>query len=445
MDIEQFIRSNGYFRKSRLNSLYSDFQKFQTLNPEGYQANIEAWGNLLNLIIKEGMVKDSKISLPTHNPDLYLYLSLPEVGGPKCLGLILHELVEGKQLVPLSSFLDETKSYIDIMNNKPGLFNYLQRNFWLGWFKSSFTTNTKKGLLEDRYMSWDALNKQSSYYLSHIELKLLHGTIVDCLFEKDHLLNELNQKSEISNIDLTTLLKHWSRDLKKCFTTTRDGKTYIKFSNKPINDDDIGIIDLKSNIKYLSVKNSQTESEIDKLNSKLKEMVAKKVDTVRIKHFLKLRKLLVQSLEKLTFSYSQLSSILLKIEESNINLDIYDQLAAGNKVLHSLNSKFNLDEIDLVKNQIEEEMTKADDITQALTDSKDDINVDAEFEELLKEVNPKVEVPESTSENEKPKDNDIDKELLDKLETLKINNDLGETITESDSEKKQSEEPINAS
>jgi charged multivesicular body protein 7 len=444
MEIEQFIRSNGYFRKSRLNSLYSDFQKFQTLNPEGYQANIEAWGNLLNLIIKEGMVKDSKISLPTHNPDLCLYLALPEVGGPKCLGLILHELIEGKQLVPLSSFLDETKSYIDIMNNKPGLFNYLQRS-WFGWFKGSFTTNTKKGLLEDRYMSWDALNEQSSYYLSHIELKLLHGTIVDCLFEKNHLLNKLNHKSKISNIDLTTLLKHWSRDLKKCCTTTRNGKTYIKFSSKPINDDDIGIIDLKSNIEYLSVKNSQTESEIDKLNFRLKEMVAKKVDTVRIKHFLKLRKLLVQSLEKLTFSYSQLSSILLKIEDSNINSNIYDQLVAGNKVLHSLNSKFNLDEIDLVKNQIDEEMAKADDITQALTDSKDDINVDAEYEELLKEVNPKVEVPESTSENEKPEDNSIDKELLDKLETLKINDDLGETITESNSEIKQSEESIHAS
>lgn len=430
MDVGDFIQANPYFRKSRLTSLYSDFEKNQTLNPEGYHANIEAWGNLLNLLIKQGMVIDSGISIPTHNPDLYQYLSLPTVGSPKCLGVILNELVAEKQLVPLSSFLNESRSYVDIMSNNHSIFTYLQPNHWFLWLKGDYNSQTRTGLKQERYISWDALNKQSKKTLTFIELVILHGTIVDRLFDFELLLTELQANSQISSVDLTTLLKYWQRDLNKCQTRVENGKTYIKFSHLPISDDDIGIIELKTSIEDLSFKNLQTEVEIDKLNVKLKDLVAKKADTNRIKHFLKLRKMLLQALEKSTDSYNQLSSILLKIEESNINLGVYDQLVAGRQVLQSMNSKFDLDEIEEVKNQVDEEMAKADDITQALTNSKDDIDVDEEFEALLKEAVSKedsVKGKEDTedSEDTKNKEDNIkgvtDQELLNKLESLTIN------------------------
>lgn len=417
--VRDFIQKNLHFRQTRLSSLYSDFEKLKTLNPEGFQANIDAWGNLLNQIILQNLVQTSSISIPTHDPDLSQYLSLPIHGRPQSLGLILNELVSSKQLIPLSTFIPLQFSYVDFMTDNQSIFRYLSPNNWLLLLKGDFDSKSKKGLKQERYISWDALKRESLKHLQHLEKKTLYGSNLDILFEKKSLQVELEAKNALSDIDLDILLTHWSRDLNKCTITTKDDKTYIKFSNEPILDEEIGIINLRSSVENLSYKNLQTEVEIEKLDVKLRDLVASKADTPRIKHILRLKKTLSKSLSLSIESYNQLNSIILKIEESNSNLGIYDQLVTGNQLLKSMNSKFDVDEIEDVKEQISEEMAKADEITNVIVGTSEEVDVDEEFDKLLKEV--------SDKEKDAKKVKQSDDKLLKKLENLNVTSEVEES------------------
>ena len=101
--IEDIIKLIPAFKESRLNSLYSNFQKNKQLNPEGYEANIQAWKSLFTKIITSNKFEpESVVSIPTYNPSLKELLSLHPYNEPKNLSNILQEFVNDKFLIPAS-------------------------------------------------------------------------------------------------------------------------------------------------------------------------------------------------------------------------------------------------------------------------------------------------------------------------------------------------------
>jgi hypothetical protein len=157
MNIDEIIRANKHFKESRLPSLYSDFERLKLLNPEGYEANIEAWTNLLLEIIKHYKDNDSRVSIPTVNPDLKQILSIPIQGKPRSLNLILQELVSRKFLVPYSHYISVDIPYFGIIDNSLSIYNRIK--LYLNGVQ--FTPN-------ERYLSWDLTcqlgNKMLSLY-----------------------------------------------------------------------------------------------------------------------------------------------------------------------------------------------------------------------------------------------------------------------------------------
>lgn len=132
--IEDIIKLVPAFKESRLNSLYSNFQKNKQLNPEGYQANIRAWRTLFTKIItSEKFEPESVTSIPTYSPNLKESLSLHPYNEPQNLNNILQEFVNDRFLIPASLYLTAKESYFITINSQLSISQYFSVNVWQQW------------------------------------------------------------------------------------------------------------------------------------------------------------------------------------------------------------------------------------------------------------------------------------------------------------------------
>lgn len=159
--------------------------------------------------------------------------------------------------------------------------------------------------------------------------------------------------------------------------------------------------------------------------------------------------------------YDELNNILVKINDSDLNYQIYHQLLISSKILQNMNNKVNLNDIDDLKIDIDEQIAKENEINNALTNNYANNNNDEEEEEeeeeeelekelneLYKEINEEISKKQSESQqlnNETKKevtandDDDDDNKLIDKLNQLKIN----DTVTPQLTKEKQAEPIVN--
>ena len=78
--------------------------------------------------------------------------------------------------------------------------------------------------------------------------------------------------------------------------------------------------------------------------------------------------------------YDELNNILVKINDSDLNYQIYHQLLISSKILQNMNNKVNLNDIDDLKIDIDEQIAKENEINNALTNNYANNNNDDEEE-----------------------------------------------------------------
>ena len=76
--------------------------------------------------------------------------------------------------------------------------------------------------------------------------------------------------------------------------------------------------------------------------------------------------------------YDELNNILVKINDSDLNYQIYHQLLISSKILQNMNNKVNLNDIDDLKIDIDEQIAKENEINNALTNNYANNNNDEE-------------------------------------------------------------------
>ena len=422
--IDQIITQNPLFSKSRLVSLYSNFGKLQQLNPEGYQANISAWTSLLHDICSNNGIGDSNISLTTHNLSLAHSLAVFPYGEPKSLDLVLDELVSNNKMVPYSLYIAHKGSYLKVINplaildlfSPANWVRYGLRSIGIGNYKIVDSSGT---LIDERYVSWELLTKLAEKLYNYVrkEITKAGSSVTSKLFGFLSLYEFLRSKDDsLTELDLSIVLLYWSRDTEKCQTRQEINETYIKFDKEPITDLEVEIVNVKSAILNLKKRNTSLESKIEEIETTMKSVLtikSKSEQKDRLRYLLGLKNVFTKSLNLSYSSYSELSSILLKIEDSHLNSEIYAQLVSSSKLLKDLNSKIEISDIDDVKLAIEEEMTKTDEISLSLEQAHiEDSEIEEELEKLHKEES-------ETNEEDS---------LLNKLENLKINNDSTQNI-----------------
>jgi hypothetical protein len=412
------------------------------LNPEGFTANIDAWYHLLHAIIESNKIAGTSISVSTTEPDVSQLLSLPTYGAPRALAVVFDELVASHKFIPQSLYMSYSSSYLDVIHPKSSFGRLVSPKHWLSVFSKPFSSESNGKLKHETYIDWDLLVNLSKKCMTQIQSSF---PIDGKLFNQRLLLKLLSTKNiDVSPHDLAILLVYWSRDMKLCTVKKIKDTTYINFENSDLTDNDIAIVDLKSNVDLLTVRNDQLEVELGKVNSNLKTLVVESADKTRIKPVLRRRKVLQNSLDHSSDSLSQLQSILLKIEQSNFNISMYHQLVSSNSILKDLNSKLDHDEVSNVKDEIAENILKTDEITNILSETNNDSEIEDEYAELLKEENKKkkqelldqqgMESDEVNKGDERKEDEEKKEEMLKKLEQLSIGPKDGVLSSESESQ-----------
>lgn len=421
--MEDFIKANPYFKSSRLNSLYSDFNRLKQLNPDGYEANVLAWSNLLISLLKSKKLS-SVLSIPT--PGLYLSLSIPVHGRPDALSTVLEELVKQQIVVPLSVYKLVQGSFYDFIASKTSIFDYINPNKWLEWGLSSIgfigdfsPVNSKGELKHEYYINWDHLITIGEDI--HLQIcELFTGDYTESLFDSSTLYDRIIAiEPKISKVDLEILMLFWLRD--KNYITVREDQdnTYVKFGNtSEITDDDVGIINLKATVNNLTKRNQVLEHKLEEIPNKIKALLKSAgKQNGRVRNLLLTKKTVTSSLNKSNEILNQINTILLKINDTHLNLGLFESMKQSSAILKGINSQISVDEVDDLQNELDEEITKSDEINQALgTKVESDEEIEAELDKLFEEA----KVAES-------KKKDDSGQLLSKLEDLHISEEQPES------------------
>ncbi|CCE85260.1 Piso0_004842 [Millerozyma farinosa CBS 7064] len=429
---EDYIRSNTSFSESRLRSLYGGFANLKQLNPEGYEANIQAWRSLIQDLIKHKVIDDSVLSLSVNAATSQL-LSISTYGEPKSLTLILGELVNSGVLVPLSLFEQDPFSYIS-QDNAGWLFtNQLNFKKLLTWgvqalgFKSTFRVLDKSGKLKhERYISISSLLSLGSKIRQKLADVIQKGSYTELLFNR-RLFGEFLRKLEpaISPIDVDILLTYLKTYTTLLKTSVIEGKEYIKLGSGhgqfEINDVDISIIDLMANIGPLKNRITFLSNKISDIENLIRKSVhIKSSSNDSIKSLLRVKKAFIKSLEHSSTNMSHLETTLLKIDEATYNKDIYRILESSSSILSSLNSEISIDKINDIKDSLTSDMKLTDEISDALmiNDNKDDdVLIERELDELYEVENSGTSVTvDDQTENEQPNNENADKVETDNKE-----------------------------
>ncbi|CCG21755.1 hypothetical protein CORT_0B00320 [Candida orthopsilosis Co 90-125] len=426
--IEDIIKLVPAFKESRLNSLYSNFQKNKQLNPEGYQANIRAWKTLFTKIItSDKFESESVTSIPTYSPNLKESLSLHPYNEPQNLNNILQEFVNDRFLIPASLYLTARENYFITISSQFSISQYFSMNAWQQWRALKNYSVVEQGrLVDDRFIYWDELVRLGQKVAKIIETKVKGDTYSSTLFNYNLLFDELSKYMTITSVDYNLLLKHSSRDIGLLQTKDVNGIVYIKISQKEISPEDEAVIQVKQTIKNLETRIKEVESKLRSVDFRAVLSLPKDAQKSSLRQKMAMKANLLKLLNRNIDLELEMTTLLQKIDDANFNSVYFSVLESSGKTLSKLNNKLKVDDLDRVKTDIDEEISKEEEISDALAVEANDVDVDEELKKMLAEDKAEKE-PKSTKEKKSVEESNMseekEQELLSKLENLSVKDD----------------------
>lgn len=437
----QVFKSETNLSISRIGALYKEFSSYRELNPEGYEANIQSWLKIFQVMLENDHF--DKLSLPSKLV-IMNDLTLNTIGKPLSLNLVIDELVARKGLVPVTVFLHFERAFNEYLDPSSSLLQYLSPFQWAkkvnevaSGVLSLFTTDT------ERYIVWNYLETFSKTVLKEVEKEddgLYSSKLYNFKLFKE-LLNKLSPK--ITDLDIKILIKHISRDLKKCSVMYTEDDIICKFDTNEVNDEDIGIAQLKWNIQEITKQLESIQERIETTKTKIKafpvEKLKEKSVKTRIMSLLNIKKVQEASYEKISNTHDNLYEILTKMNEATSNVKVFNALKQSSIVLGELNQQIDVDELADIKEEIEDNIQQTNEISEMLGGEEE---VEEEYENLVKEMEKEMEgtkevplqshkEPSKEVKEQSPKevkDSETDPELLHQLNNLKVTDTPPKTL-----------------
>ncbi|GME75725.1 unnamed protein product [Ambrosiozyma monospora] len=438
--LQELLLSNPTFKKSRLDSLFSNFDQLKDANPEGYEANIATWKTFLNdLILNHADLLESESPSSSSNGKFAfdsdkLVRKLTVRDGavtyvPKGLDKVLDEMINvDHTLIPYSSFEKALKP--GILSSIP----LLSRVF--GGIPSKVTVSnfaSRAGpdcalVKDEKFIHFDKLVDVSKSLLSTLKVKSEGWPILEkhvlALFAEAKEGGEEGKEVNMTPLDFHCCLLYLSKIGKLIEYNENSGVLNVpdnEGSNKKVMDEEskTSIAQLNYSIYLLNEKCEKTSLKILE-QSELARQSVKKQNLVEAKTRLRSKKLLENQLEKTHSSLNNLLSIQFKIQEANDNLVAVDILDSNAKVLQGLNRQVNAENVDGLVDGIASEVEKINEVTTQLGGLK--INEDENDEELDEELQ-QMEMEEL--------DKIESSEKMDKIENAKLPQKQAESSQES--------------
>ncbi|EMR83632.1 putative snf7 family protein [Botrytis cinerea BcDW1] len=411
------------FRRARLAALYSDFRQQQTLNPDGYQANIEAWQKALAKAARAGVMPSQGSSpdllILRADDELLRALDTNEWGRPLSLGAVVQEAMAKKELMPLGDFMNATDSiYNRSWTIKP----------WdiVGWgLKQIGISFGGDKLPGGKLVILGNVEEAAKLFAGKSGAKTGRvGRIYSKRMFKEEFGNVLGEHP-LSDVDMDAFLKFLTRDKKviACDGETIKLKAPTDSKTPTITQEDTSIASLKSLIADLEIQTKLFAERVDTMERTGKEAVAKK-NRVSALAALRSKKSAETTLANRHATLSQLEEVLSKIEQAADQVDLVRVMESSTKVLSSLNKEIGgVERVDDVVDQLREQMGQVDEVGDVIAEpgqsNVDETEVDDELEAMEKEETRKIEEKERLVKEEKERKEAADtKRKLEELEEV---------------------------
>ncbi|KAI9765669.1 MAG: hypothetical protein M1840_007227 [Geoglossum simile] len=402
--LDFILNREDQFRTARLPSLYSDFRRLRTTNPDGYAINISAWRMALAHAARAGLIPAQG---PRHDllvlrfsGELQQALETKQWGQPLALGTVINEAVARREMFPLKDFLVSTES----IYNRSWVITPWQAISWslrqLGIVGgASQTGNLSLGrfvVLANVEEAANAIRRQMSGRTNR----------VDRVFSKDMFTKEfprvLGGMEELSDSDFAVLLTFLARDKREI---AFDGKT-IKFkapsdSVITITTEDTTIASLKSIIADLSQQISSLAFRIDTLSTVARNAVSGK-NRVSALASLRSKKIAETTLSRRSETLAQLEQVYTNIERAVDQVEIVRVMEASTAVLKGLHAEVGgAERVEQVVEELREEMGNVGEVGEIIAEAGDpslivdDEEVDDELEAMEREEKEKKDEAEA--------------------------------------------------
>lgn len=399
------------FKKSRLPSLYSDFSHLIDTNLEGYDANIQAWVDVLKQCLVQN-VFGSAFTIPGAN--LAVEFSDSTLGEPKGLGHVLKTQVQQGIFIPWSIYNFTSPNVAMTAREYVSPSKWFEKGFGLMKYWAFSPTNRLGRLTPETYIVWNQLAKVGDV----ISTKLHHqfsseNVYTETLFDENLFAEAVTSLvPRLSDLEVKILIVYLSRDI-GLISVARDHDSatqYIKIGTSPITEQDIAIIKLKKTMSGLLKRKEQLENRLDNdIPRKVKKLFDSKSLNDHLKSVLVQKATLKTSLAKSLTVLNQLSGILEKINEADSNLLLFKTMKDAKDVLSAYNSKLSFEEIDDLQIELDDQVKRTSELSIAMAPAADvnDADVDEELarlerehEETLKENDAKEQISQLKDANE---------------------------------------------
>ncbi|SCV02691.1 LAME_0H04214g1_1 [Lachancea meyersii CBS 8951] len=406
--------------RSRIPSLYSDFRNLKDLNPEGYEANIRSWKQVL---LKE--LLDQEIILQT-GPELLEKLGDSQVGVPKSLDVVLDSMIAEGTLVPVEQFKAGPKNNV-LSSVLSWTFNSLP-------FFGRHSTTRNSRIKNQSYL-------RSAQYIvvPTVERKypLLQQAVSENICRKAVRYSDLvfSKHSFCEIAGFKTHLKDWAAfevmmaymEYYRETIVTDSGTVKVrglevnaiisKFGSSTINLDDSKIASVKDAQLRLKKQITHLESRIEDSKRLLVEGFQQKKPRELQKMRLRTQKILEKNLTLACQNLQNVEQLLLDIEAAIDRVHLKDLFENSRDVLTNASSQLgDLDEIEKLVDDINTERLKGENVDklfEAELYSQSDDEIENELQRMDAEMKLKDLVLKRLSELEIAQDAEPQKSLDD--------------------------------
>ena len=393
--------------RPRLPSLYSDFPRQKSTNPDGYAANITAWLTGLRAATAAGAIpgEPSTLSLQI-SAALRHELHSPIYGEPPAAALaaVVAEGVGKREMVPSEAFLERTASV------------YGGESRWripapadvLGWALRQIGLGGSHPA-EGRYVlvpNIEAAATKLEGYLSRSRGRV-ERVIPREVFQQEVAL-ELATDT-ITDMDLTFLLTYLSRDRPRLAFNSRLVKLAPSAAERTIVATDADLASLKSLHLKLTSQVDVLTARIASLTASTKQHLAASNKTAALRS-LRQKKAADAVLQRRGETLLQVEGVLDKIQEAADQVEVVQAMEGSSKVLQQLNRETGgVERVDAIADSLQAEMDTVAEVGQAMESAGplvDEGEVDAELATMEQEAEEKKQMErqeQETAEAEKTK------------------------------------------
>lgn len=386
---QESIAQNRHFTPSRKVSLYSNFSRLEDTNPDGYEANIAAWKEVLEDSLQNGAFVDS--TCIEAGPELIAGLRDAHNGTPLSLHSVIDRMVEEGTLIPLSEFRSAYPA-----TPRRGII--ARSSSIIGW---AFNILLSRKSWSSR-AEGNALRKEK--YVDIREVALGCQRVIDTLISSAANQGNTALSKTFSEAQVCELLgdQYSQLDL-ECYLAYASSKGLVQFNKEldviklmdagPISDVDSTITKLRSQISELTKREHAIAQSIEECEQNARG--ALKTNRKVAKSFLQKKQGLEKSLDTAMGALDQLETMLQKIDSASDNRQAYEALFSSSKVLKELNNGLSVDDVDDLRDNLSEAVADTDEVTSSLADLNieksavdrelDNLELDKEMEQMEQE------------------------------------------------------------